>query len=207
MAGLNVGVRNGQLVDHVGSAIHHGTESLDVIPKLLRQLLETQAWREFRTKLGEDVAHERFTDFVTTPPLKGLGTRVDTLENICRDDPDALRELRKATVGQAGAHSPSSNRTRRGTTKAYTLVKLEADRPDLHERVIAGKLSANAAAVEAGWRPRMASVPIDNLDQLAAALRRRLDPLTCVRLAELLLANADNDGYDNFGLLETTDGA
>jgi hypothetical protein len=189
MAGVNIPVRNGQLVDHVGSAIHHGTESLDVIPKLLRQLLDTEAWREFKTKLGEDVTHERFTDFVNTPPLKGLGTDVRTLENICHDDADALRELRKATVGKAGAHSPASNRSRKashGTTKAYALVRLERERPDLHELVLAGKVSVHAASIAAGFVPRTATVPIDDPDRLAATLRRRLTPAALDRLRELL---------------------
>ena len=40
----------------------------------------------------------------------------------------------------------------RGVT--YTLRRLKRDRPDLLKRVVSGELSANAAAVEAGFRKR-----------------------------------------------------
>lgn len=43
----------------------------------------------------------------------------------------------------------------RGTTgRAYILARLDRDRPDLAEKVRAKKLSANAAAIEAGFRKR-----------------------------------------------------
>jgi hypothetical protein len=188
MAGVNVPVRNGQLVDHVGSAIHHGTESLDVIPKLLLQLLHDGAWREFKTKLGEDVAHERFSDFVNTPPLKGLGTDVRTLENICHDDADALRELRKATTQRKGRPEKNHNvsiKPRQGNGKAYLLGRLEQQRPDLHELVLAGKVSVHAAGIAAGFIKPTITVQLDP-ERLAATLRRRLTPAALDRLRELL---------------------
>jgi len=39
-----------------------------------------------------------------------------------------------------------------GTSAAYTLARLKRDEPSLYERVKRGELSANAAAIEAGWR-------------------------------------------------------
>ena len=39
-----------------------------------------------------------------------------------------------------------------GTSKAYTVSRLKRDRPDLFEKVVAGELSANKAAIEAGFR-------------------------------------------------------
>jgi hypothetical protein len=38
--------------------------------------------------------------------------------------------------------------------RAYDLARLKRDRPDLAEKVIAGELSANAAAIEAGFRKK-----------------------------------------------------
>jgi len=37
-------------------------------------------------------------------------------------------------------------------TAAYTIARLQRDCPELHERVLSGELSANAAAIEAGFR-------------------------------------------------------
>jgi hypothetical protein len=39
-------------------------------------------------------------------------------------------------------------------TRAYTLARMRRDDPELAERVEAGELSANAAAVSKGWRSR-----------------------------------------------------
>jgi len=40
----------------------------------------------------------------------------------------------------------------RGTSDEYAIAKLRQDRPDIHERVLAGEISANAGMVEAGFR-------------------------------------------------------
>jgi hypothetical protein len=50
----------------------------------------------------------------------------------------------------------------------YAVRRLKRDRPDLAERVIAGELSPNAAAIEAGFRHSMISV---RSDDAAAAIR------------------------------------
>ena len=41
-----------------------------------------------------------------------------------------------------------------GTSRAYVLARLKRDRPDLAQRVIDAELSANAAAIEAGFRKK-----------------------------------------------------
>jgi hypothetical protein len=69
--------------------------------------------------------------------------------------------------GGRGRKAPSNSKEVYGETRAYTLARLERDRPDLAERVIAGDLSANAAAIEAGFRR-----PPDSLAQLRAAWKR-----------------------------------
>jgi hypothetical protein len=53
-------------------------------------------------------------------------------------------------------YSRDSNTTSRNKTrgKEYTIARLQRDRPDLAERVIAGELSANAAAIQAGFRKK-----------------------------------------------------
>jgi hypothetical protein len=40
----------------------------------------------------------------------------------------------------------------RGTSTDYTVARLDRDRPDLAAHVRAGHMSANAAAIEAGFR-------------------------------------------------------
>jgi hypothetical protein len=58
----------------------------------------------------------------------------------------------------------------RGTSVLYTLKRLKRDRPDLFQQVIGGKLSANAAAIQAGFRKQ--TTPIERIQKLWAKLSR-----------------------------------
>jgi hypothetical protein len=57
----------------------------------------------------------------------------------------------------------NTNISKDGTTVAYTLARLDRDRPDLARQVREGRLSANAAAIEAGFRKQL--TPIDHLQK------------------------------------------
>jgi hypothetical protein len=59
-----------------------------------------------------------------------------------------------------------------GNSRDKALRRLRDHRPDLHAQVLANELSAHAAMVEAGFRPRTFTVP-DNIDAAAPILRRR----------------------------------
>jgi hypothetical protein len=56
-----------------------------------------------------------------------------------------------------------------GTSREEALRRLAKDRPDLHARVMAGELSAHAAAIEAGFRAKTVTIPAAEL----AALREK----------------------------------
>jgi len=75
-----------------------------------------------------------------------------------------------------------------GNTRAAALRRLRKDRPDLHKRVLDGELSPHAAMVEAGFRRRTATVPVDDTQRLAATLRRRLSPDQIADLIALLVS-------------------
>ena len=60
----------------------------------------------------------------------------------------------------------------RGNSLPYVLRRLQRDHPALAERVVKGELSANAAAIEAGFRKRTIRVP-DDADAAIDALVRR----------------------------------
>ena len=65
------------------------------------------------------------------------------------------RPTREETVSNRNSKRPT------GTSVATTIRRLRKDRPDLHELVLNGKLSAHAAAIEAGFRRR--DTPLDQL--------------------------------------------
>jgi len=60
-----------------------------------------------------------------------------------------------------------------GNSSAYVISRLQRDnQPDLAEKVIAGELSANAAAIEAGFRKPTLTVPADPDAAVAALIRK-----------------------------------
>lgn len=74
----------------------------------------------------------------------------------------------------------------RGTSRGYALRKLQTDAPMLHEEVLAGRLSAHAAMVQAGFRPKTFTVRAESAEDVAATLRRRLPPDVLSELVGIL---------------------
>ncbi|MGA7329685.1 MAG: hypothetical protein WBX25_35695 [Rhodomicrobium sp.] len=78
----------------------------------------------------------------------------------------------KATTGEKHLHhSDGSNGTikpLRGNTRAYTLDRLFRESPGLYEAVCRGEMSANKAAIEAGFRK--APKPFEQIKKLLLAL-------------------------------------
>src|SRR5690606_22764221 len=106
------------VIESLGSSLRRGGASLGTVPGLLKRVLQEEAWREFETSPGDVVRHERFADFVTTPPLNGLGASMELIDRIVgTDDPDLLRLLREAKKGKPG-------RPRKGE-------KMEGDSPSI----------------------------------------------------------------------------
>lgn len=79
---------------------------------------------------------------------------------------------RSGEVGRGRNRSDIIRPKQGGTARNETLSRLRRDRPDLAVRVDVGELSANAAAIEAGWRKPMRSIPIDSPDAAIEALLR-----------------------------------
>lgn len=164
-------------VQALRSGIADGKHGLALVPKAIMTIIETEAWREFVVEeTGELVRYERFADFVTTKPLEGVGTDVETLRRLCRDDIEAMDALDRATANHAGRPCNSVESTELetppGQTTPGTLRRLRKDAPELHARVLQGELSPNAAAVAAGFRPQRVSVRVDDSASAARTLAR-----------------------------------
>ena len=179
----------GSLVDALSSALDRGGHGLNNAPTLLRRLLEEGSWREFETSRGEVVQHARFADFILTPPLKGLGADVDLVRRIVKDDIETLDLLDQALqnpVGRPEMNNIIQDKAPQGTSQDRALRKLRQDAPDLHAEVLTGRLSAHAAMVKAGFRPRTFTVRGDRPDSIVKTLRRNLSPEQLNELRRLL---------------------
>lgn len=181
---------NAVLVEALGSSLRRGGNALQSVPDLIKRTLAEEAWREFTTPRGELVRHERFVDFVVTAPTAGLGADVDLVRRIVAPDTEAADLLDQAL--QNPAHRPSGSVSIRntsrpaGTTQDAALRRLRKDAPELHAEVTAGRISAHAAMVQAGFRPKTVSVPVGRPDAVAEALRRHMSPADLARLVSLL---------------------
>jgi hypothetical protein len=187
--------RNGHLVEMLGSALRDGGHALDAVPGLLKQLLAEKGWRKFETQRGERKDYERFADFAAAPPLAGLGASVSTVRKLLVDDGEALDLLDEELRNPVGHPRKGNNITRSkrpGTSKEQALRRLRKDAPELHAEVIAGRLKANAAMVQAGFRPRTSTVRIDDPASVARTLRAHMTADQLTALAHLLLAEASS---------------
>ena len=181
--------QRGTLVEALGSSLRHGDTALGTVPVALKRLLESGAWREFVTSRGEHVAYDRFADFVTTPPLKGLGANVALIERVVAADGDAVELLREALKEKSGPKSSVDNihRTTKGTSRSYSLQRLRQDAPELHADVLAGRISAHGAMVQAGFRPKTVSVPVTKPEAVARSLLKYMSADDIAKLITVLL--------------------
>lgn len=187
---------NANLVDALGSALRDGEHGLSTVPALLKRVLSEGSWREFVTKRGERVEHQRFADFVTAAPLAGLGADLALVRRVVGDDVEALSMLDKEVQNPSGRPDTLSiiqGKAPTGTTKDAALRRLRKEAEsgnqqaaELQAQVLAGNLTAHAAMVTAGFRPRTITVPVERPDTIAAALRKHMTSEQLAELKELL---------------------
>jgi len=211
---------NALVNDALGSALRSGGNALGTVPALLKRVLAEESWREFVTKRDEHVHHERFADFVTARPLKGLGADVDLVRRVIDHDAEALDLLDRALQKPHGGDRRSADfkinnvnlevaETERleepakpqGNARRQALRKLrkEADQGNekaaaLHAEVLADRLSAHAAMVQAGFREKTVSVPVGKPERIAKYLRKHMPREALRRLAELLTQEESDTG-------------
>lgn len=184
-------VENDQLVGHLQEALRDGQSGLRYVPKLLKRVLEEEAWRKryhWASKTG--VGFNSFAEFVTAPLTEGLGVDIDFVRRMVADDKAARDLLTQAVQGHQGERTDLVNNMNevrpQGTSAEAALRRLRKDRPDLHAKVLKDELSPHAAMVEAGFRPRTQTVRVDDPEAVARTLTRHMRPEARARLKELL---------------------
>lgn len=184
---------NAVLVEALSSSLRRGGNALGNVPGLLKQTLEKEAWREFVTPRGELVRPRNFAEFITTPPTAGLGAEVDLIRRMVADDPEAVDLLDRALQNRRGRPEILNNvqvKAPEGNGRDTALRRLRKNAPELHAEVVAGRISAHAAMVQAGFRPRTATIPIGRGPSVVAdSLRRYMSPDEIAALIACLLSN------------------
>ena len=157
------------LVDSLWEAVNHGGRALSEVPSIVSNILVSGAWKRRAIRTGEIITHNRFVDFITTKPLAGCGWKPDMVESLIRDNAETLVLWREAMKGKEGGdkkgkttcYNITGDKSRTGTSRSYTLARLKHQKPELFQEVVDGKLSANAAAIAAGFRKKRS--PLQNL--------------------------------------------
>ena len=184
---------NASLIDRMGALLRDEAHAFSAGPELLRRILEDGAWREFKTKRGEVVRPATFAEFVTAKPLRGLGATLRLVQRVAAEDPVTLDLLDQAIQRPPSLHAVDNIHGAErpsGTSESAALRRLRKDRPDLHAEVMTGALSAHAAMIKAGFRPKTATIRLDNPRSVAKTLRKRLSTDQLAELKQLLFAES-----------------
>jgi hypothetical protein len=166
-------IEKGQLCDSVMSAIHHGLGNLETVPALLRRIIENKAWEARQVKMHGVVQLANLRELITKEPMAGWGENPDRIEALIRDDAEVLAMWREAMKGKHGGDRRSEEATKvdnvnlerasKGNSRSYAVSRLQREAPELFAQVAAGTISANAAAIKAGFRKKLK--PLDILRQ------------------------------------------
>ena len=100
------------------------------------------------------------------------------VERVLKFCPDILVQWRRAVTLPGGFNKYLMDRdgvsgyepSEQGTGLSYTYDRLKRDFPRLYARVVAGTMSANAAAIKAGFRKR--STPLQQIVRLLPKLKK-----------------------------------
>ena len=141
--------------------------SLDNFPALLKKVIEERAW-ERRLHNGRLIELSSLRELVTLKPLEGWGQNPAKIEAVIKDNAEVLAMWREEMKGEPGRPKTGDNvtpieRPDKGNSKAYTLSRLKRENAELCNQVVEGELSANAAAIKAGWRK--VKSPLEQLNQ------------------------------------------
>jgi hypothetical protein len=140
-------------------------------------------WKHFWSNVPEHIGSSREYKYENFDGYLKMWSNFnyEDLSNLFSSDLHLRDLLREAKYGELESHGgdrrsqeareqPCSARLKYGTA-THTIARLQRDNPELHERVVSGELSANKAAIEAGFR----KPPLTPLESLLKAWRSAED--------------------------------
>jgi len=149
---------------------------LEYFPRMLEGCIDSKWWAKLETvTLGRPF--KSVVEYVTYPEPDGLNCAVETITELVSGS-DVEGKWRAEVTANKGAQPGNTNnrfsrrkkrkstnsdiitiRTpERGTSRSYMMERLQKQKPKLYKKVVDGKMSCNAAAVEAGFRRASPSV-------------------------------------------------
>lgn len=168
-------IEKGQLVSTTIQCFQRADGSLKNFPGLLKKIISEKAW-ERRVHNGRVIELSSLRELIESKPVDGWGQDPAKIEAVIRDDVEALAMWREEMTEEPGGDgsnryeikNPRNNdniiisKPEQGTSRSYTVARLKQQAPELFEKVVSGELSANAAAIQAGFRK--VKTPLENLE-------------------------------------------
>lgn len=131
-------------------------DMLKHFPDMVIECIEQETWKLLYCRdKGRNFESAREYFLHNEPDGVGLEDRRGT--ELLHSHPKALKLWRESMTGKGGRPKNDDNVTsfegrKTGNSKAYTLDRLSHESPGLYEAVCRGEMSANRAAIEAGFR-------------------------------------------------------
>lgn len=168
-----------KILQDAQACLSGGIGAMETLPTIIKRIIRDGVWRELADKQG-DPFHS-FQAFVEYKLWWGLETRYERLIAFCKDDAEChqllLAEMPGAmTQQEAGLQKgkeAQDNVRSYGNSASHTLKRLKRDNPELADSVIRGELSANAAAIQAGFRRPTLTIPNDPERSAESILRHK----------------------------------
>jgi len=194
-----------QVIEGLAQDLNSGRHGLEGVPTAIKLVLRDDMWKErIIRRTGEIVTFGRFEAFVSALPHKGgLGSSMAIVKRICSDDPEALNLIDQAMKRPRGGDNRTQDTPTNvdninigrpdGTSAQHAIRRLRKDRPDLHAQVLAKGISPHAAMVEAGFRRKTATVPVDDPEKVSAFLAKHFEPAEIRKIADLAVFLREGD--------------
>jgi hypothetical protein len=169
--------------------------------EFIASIAEGEKWRDLYDEHGKPI--QSFTQFLEAPYPNGCGLQVEHVRKLIQvpvlgEDVSAearqkwnarravIRDAMTPALNKHGVKGKSGDSPLTSNTAAHALARLKRDAPDLAEKVIHGDVSANAAAVEAGFRNKRVSVRVHNAQSAANTLLKHMPDDVLVDLVNIL---------------------
>lgn len=136
-------------------------------PMFIKEIIDRELWKpKFNT----------FRDLIEARLPDGLETNVEKIKLFVQSDPALKTRVTNALKLKGGkiagrddkgrfvratniiSSTEGERNTIQGTSEVYTRQRLCEYHPDLYKRVMAGEMSANKAAIQAGFRKKLMQV-------------------------------------------------
>ena len=169
-AGVNVPVRNRNYSKALTGAVYHDGNSLDDISKMVKKIIKEDMWK-IQSKGEGIIEFETFEKFVTTDMPEGMGTTIQRLRDLCRNDIETLALIDEMVQKpRGGPNNPKGLGGKSHKKPIDNNVIQSIDNSDRSNRKILGRRRKSSVV----YVDKEVNQSLDNKKDRSAQILRRL---------------------------------